>query len=74
MMDQLKMHSPNLVDENIEKIGALFPGCITEKQAENDGEVLFDEKGKPVIEKAIDFDLLRQELSKNIVEGPREEI
>ena len=70
-MDQLKMHSPNLVDENIEKIGALFPGCITEKQAEKEGELVFDD-GKPVIEKAIDFDLLKQELSKNIVEGPRE--
>ncbi len=29
-MDKLKMHSINKVDENIEKIGKLFPNCITE--------------------------------------------
>ena len=33
--DQLKMHSPNLVDSNIEKIAALFPNCITETKDEN---------------------------------------
>ena len=31
MMEKLKMHSINKVDENIEKIGRLFPNCITEK-------------------------------------------
>jgi hypothetical protein len=35
MSDQLKMHSPNLVDSNIEKIAALFPNCVTEAQGEN---------------------------------------
>ena len=34
-MDKLKMHSPNLVDANIEKIAALFPNCVTEAQDEN---------------------------------------
>ena len=61
MSDQLKMHSPNLVDSNIEKIAALFPNCITEAQGEN-GE----------LKKAIDFDLLKQELSQVIVEGEQE--
>ena len=34
-MNKLKMHSPNLVDTNIEKISALFPNCITESKDEN---------------------------------------
>ncbi|NAR70862.1 site-specific DNA-methyltransferase [Acinetobacter haemolyticus] len=61
MSDQLKMHSPNLVDSNIEKIAALFPNCITETKNEN-GE----------LKKAVDFDLLKQELSQVIVEGEQE--
>lgn len=61
MADKLKMHSPNKVDENIEKIGKLFPNCLTEVKNEN-GEVV----------RAIDFDMLRQELSSVIVEGNEE--
>jgi len=60
-MDKLKMQSPNIVDKNIESIGQLFPNCIMEAKNEN---------GK--IEQTIDFDLLRQELSKNIVESNKE--
>jgi len=60
-MDKLKMHSINKVDENIAKIGAIFPNCLTERMNEN-GEV----------ERAIDFDMLKQELSSVIVEGPDE--
>ncbi len=60
-MDKLKMHSINKVDENIAKIGAMFPNCLTERKNEN-GEV----------EYAIDFDQLRQELSSVIVEGSEE--
>lgn len=55
------MHSPNFVDQNIEKLASLFPNCVTE--ARND-------KGE--LTKAIDFDLLKQELSTHIVEGPQE--
>jgi adenine-specific DNA-methyltransferase len=55
------MQTTNIVDENIKRIGELFPNCLTER---------LDENGKP--ETAIDFDLLRQELSKSIVEGPEE--
>ena len=36
-MDKLKMHSPNKVDENIRKIGELFPNCITEKNQDGGG-------------------------------------
>lgn len=60
-MDKLKMQTTNVVDENIKKIGELFPNCLTEK---------LDENGRP--QTAIDFDQLRQELSKDIVEGPEE--
>ena len=55
------MQTTNQVDENIKRIGELFPNCLTER---------LDENGKP--EAAIDFDQLRQELSKDIVEGPEE--
>ena len=55
------MHSVNKVDENIAKIGALFPNCLTERKNEN-GEV----------EYAIDFDMLKQELSAVVVEGSEE--
>ena len=60
-MEKLNMQTTNIVDENIKKIGELFPNCLTET---------LDENGRPQI--AIDFDQLRQELSKNIVEGPEE--
>lgn len=55
------MHSPNLVNSNIEKIAAIFPNCITERHDEN-GDLT----------KAVDFDLLRQELSQVLVEGEQE--
>lgn len=65
-MDKLKMHSVNKVDKNIKKIGALFPNALT--------EVIkgYREDGSPIIEQAIDFDVLRQELSSVLVEGPAE--
>jgi adenine-specific DNA-methyltransferase len=60
-MEKMKMHSPNLTQENIARIRELFPGCVTEAQGE-DGQVRL----------AVDFDQLRQELSESIVEGPQE--
>lgn len=60
-MEKLKMQTTNQVDENIKKIGELFPNCLTER---------LNEEGKPEV--AIDFDQLRQELSKDIVEGSEE--
>ena len=60
MMDKLKMHSLDGVARNIELIGNLFPGAVT--------EVMRDGK----VERAIDFDVLRQELSDCIVEGREE--
>ena len=61
MAEKMKMHSPDLVAENIARIAELFPGCVTEAKRD-DGQV----------KRAIDFDRLRQELSDHIVEGPRE--
>ena len=60
-MEKLKMHSPNLTQDNIARIRDLFPGCVTEAKGE-DGSVKL----------AVDFDQLRQELSESIVEGPQE--
>lgn len=60
-MEKLKMHSLDKFNDNILKIGELFPNCLTERMNEN-GE----------IERAIDFDVLRQELSRDIVEGNEE--
>ncbi len=60
-MEKLKMHSPNLTQDNIARIRDLFPGCVTEVKSE-DGSVKL----------AVDFDQLRQELADSIVEGPQE--
>lgn len=61
-MDKLKMHSPDLSQDNIAKIRELFPGCVTEARDEATGAV----------RRAVDFDQLRQELSDHIVDGPQE--
>ena len=55
------MHTQDIVDVNVGKIGKLFPNCLTERVGEN---------GR--LEHAIDFDKLRVELSKDIVEGTQE--
>ncbi len=57
-MNKMKMESTNLTAQNIEKIGALFPNCITET---------IDENGNP--KKAINFELLRQMLSDDLIDG-----
>lgn len=61
-MDKLKMHSPDLSQDNIAKIRELFPGCVTEARDKETGAVRL----------AVDFDQLRQELSDHIVEGSQE--
>lgn len=61
-MDKLKMHSPDLSQENIAKIRDLFPACVTEARDEVTGKLRL----------AVDFDQLRQELSDHIVEGAQE--
>jgi len=73
-MEKLKMHSPNITDSNIDRIRELFPGCVTEIKDEG-GWMQEDSAFSPSpssLRYAIDFDLLRQELSGHIVEGPQE--
>jgi len=60
-MEKLKMQTPDLTDKNIEQIAALFPNVITETK---------DEYGNLI--KAFDFELLKQMLSKNLVEAGEE--
>ena len=60
-MDKLKMHTPNKVDENFKKLAALFPNAVTETINEN-GEVV----------RAIDKDVLMQEISCTVVDGKEE--
>ncbi len=55
-IDKLDLQSPDFVNENFKKLAAIFPNCVTESA---DG-------------KAIDFDLLKQELSHAVVEGNKE--
>ncbi|SMX79173.1 adenine-specific DNA-methyltransferase [Brevibacterium sp. 239c] len=60
-MNKLRMTSPDLTDANIDKLAELFPTVVTES---------IDDDGNSKM--AIDFDLLRQELSDHVVEGPQE--
>lgn len=57
-MEKMRMESVDMTAQNIEKIGALFPNCITETVGE-DGKM----------KKAVNFDLLRQMLSGDVLEG-----
>lgn len=57
-MDKMRMESVDMTARNIERIGALFPNCITET---------LDENGEP--KKVINFDLLKQMLSGDVLEG-----
>lgn len=57
-MDKIRMESVDMTTQNIEKIGALFPNCITET---------VDENGKP--KKAINFEILKQMLSDEVING-----
>ncbi len=60
-MERLRMTSPDITRANIDKIAELFPTVVTEA---------LDADGEPM--RAIDFDLLRQELSDRVVEGAQE--
>lgn len=59
-MDKMRMESINITAQNIEKIGAIFPNCITEMK---------DMNGK--LKKAINFDMLRQMLSGDVIGGAK---
>lgn len=60
-MEKRALHSPDLTARNVERIAELFPQVVTESR---------DAEGNVTL--AVDFDLLRQELSDHVVEGPQE--
>lgn len=63
-MDKLRMKSPDLTAQNIDRIAALFPNCIT--------EMLDEEHSTPekkVYKRAVNFELLKQMLSPDVVDG-----
>lgn len=57
-MDKMKFETPDLTSQNIDKIAALFPNCITEMR---------DENGK--LKRGINFEMLKQMLSPDVVDG-----
>lgn len=60
-MEKLKMHTPNLAEENFRKLVALFPNAVTET---------VNEEGH--VERAIDKDVLMQEINAQVVDGKQE--
>jgi len=60
-MEKLKMHSIDIINDNVKKIGELFPECLTEVINDNDK-----------LEKVIDFDKLKSLLSHSVAEGNKE--
>lgn len=61
-MNKLKMQTPNIANENYEKLAAMFPNAVTETIDETTGEVV----------RAIDKDVLMQEISCRVVDGKEE--
>ena len=57
-MNHMRFESPDLTAQNIDRIAALFPNCVTEMP---------DENGK--IKRAVNFELLKQMLSPDVVDG-----
>lgn len=57
-MDKMRMESVDMTAQNIDKVGAMFPNCITET---------VDENGRP--KKTVNFELLRQMLSDEVIDG-----
>jgi adenine-specific DNA-methyltransferase len=62
-MEKLKMHTPDLAEENYKKLAALFPDAVTETTDEN-GNVV----------RAIDKDVLMQEINAQVVDDGQERI
>ena len=63
-MDKLRMESPDMTAQNIDRIAALFPNCITEMPDEERST-----PEKKVYKRAINFELLKQMLSPDVVDG-----
>lgn len=63
-MSKMKFESPDLTAQNIDRIAALFPNCVTEMLDEERST-----KEKKVYKRAINFELLKQMLSPDVVDG-----
>lgn len=66
MADKLKMQTENLADKNFETLSKMFPNAVTETI------VGYDTRGGAIVERAIDADVLRQEISCKVVDGKDE--
>ena len=65
-MDKLKMQTAYKADENFKKLAEMFPDAVTETITG------YDENGKAIVERAIDKDVLMQEISCKVVDGNEE--
>lgn len=65
-MEKMKMQTVNKADENFKKLAEMFPNAVTETITG------YDENGKAIVERAIDKDVLMQEISCEVVEGNEE--
>lgn len=65
-MNKLRMQTANKADENFKKLAEMFPNAVTETITG------YDENGKAIVERAIDKDVLMQEISCKVVEGNEE--
>ena len=63
-MDKLRMESPDMTAQNIDRIAALFPNCITEMLDEEHST-----QEKKAYKRAVNFELLKQMLSPDVVDG-----
>ena len=66
MADKLKMQTENIADKNFEILSKMFPNALTETITG------YDDDGEPIVVRAIDADVLRQEISCKVVEGKDE--
>ena len=65
-MEKMKMQTVNKADENFKKLAEMFPNAVTETITG------YDENGKAIVERAIDKDVLMQEISCEVVDGNEE--
>lgn len=65
-MDKLRMQTANKADENFRKLAAMFPNAVTETITG------YDANGKAIVDRAIDKDVLMQEISCTVVDGNEE--
>lgn len=65
-MDRLRMRTANMADKNYAELKRLFPNALTETISD------YDEHGRAIVDRAIDIDILRQEIACSVIEGREE--